>query len=103
MALFKDICYLGDIEITENAYGDSVERVIYSTNYTFINKKSVTRKEFYEAQASGYKPELLVIMSLHEYSGQEYLKIDGAEYKVIRSYTRGLDMIELTLERGIKS
>ena len=98
---FKDICYLGDIKDKTNSLGDAGEEVVYSEKHVFCNQKSIGYREFYEAQATGFKPEIMLEMSSFSYAMQKYVKYNNVEYKVVRTYTKGLDKIELTLERGI--
>lgn len=101
MAQYKDICYLGDIREIENSYGDVVETVVYSSNHVFCNIKSVGYREFYEASAQGMKPEIILEMYSIEYNMQEYVLYNNVAYKVIRTYNKGVDKIEITLQRGV--
>lgn len=98
--LYKDICYLGDIKQITNEYGDIEDTITYG-DYKFTNVKSIGYREFYEAQVTGYKPEIKLELSSFDYDMQGYVKYNGIEYKVIRTYQNGLDRIELILERGI--
>ena len=49
-------------------------------------KKSVKYNEFYQAQATGLKPEAIFEVRLYE--GQSHLIYNGVQYRVIRSYER---------------
>lgn len=101
--LYKDICYLGEMQETTNDYGDVVVEIVYSLQHVFTNTKSVGQKEFYEAQATGFKPELKLEMSVHDYNNQRFVKCNNVEYSVVRTYQKGLDIIEVTLERGVNN
>lgn len=59
----------------------------------YANKKSVKFSEFYQASATGLKPEL--IFQVKSYKGETYLLYRGKQYRVIRSYEIG-DSTELT-------
>lgn len=99
--LYKDICYLGSMREETNDYGDVVKDIFYSNDHQFINVKSVGYREFYEAQAKGFKPELVLEMSSCSYNLEEYVLYNDVVYKVIRTYQKGLDKIELTLQRDV--
>lgn len=49
-------------------------------------KKSVKYNEFYQAQATGLKPEM--IFEVRIYNGESHLFYNGVQYRVIRSYDR---------------
>lgn len=99
--MHKDICYLGNAEETQNEYGDVVYSILYSSQYQFVNVKSVGYREFYEAHSTGFKPDIVIEMNVFSYTGQKYVKYNDTEYRVIRTYQKGTDKIELILERGV--
>ena len=101
MALYKDICYLGNMKEFKNKGGDVVKDILYYDTHEFVNVKSIGYREFYEAHASGYKPEIMLEMSSFSYNMQEYILFNNVVYKVIRTYQKGLDKIELTLQREV--
>jgi SPP1 family predicted phage head-tail adaptor len=88
----------------DNAQGDTIkdpenttERKVYS------NKLSVGQKEFYQAQATGMKPEIKFEIRRFEYKGEDTLKYNNIEYRVIRTFEneeRGT--VELTCSRSIR-
>ena len=70
-----------------NAQGDTIkdptttiERKVYS------NLLSVSQKEFYEAQVIGMKPEIKFEVREFEYMGENTLKYNNIEFKVIRTF-----------------
>jgi SPP1 family predicted phage head-tail adaptor len=65
--------------------------------------KSVGRSEFYDAAASGLRPELVFVIHAYEYSGERVVKFQGVRYNVIRTYQTGTEEIELTVERVVGS
>lgn len=86
-------------------YGDKVadrsERTI------FAELKSIGQAEFYQAQATGLKPELkFVIADYLDYQGENILRHQGfneteeEEYKVIRTYRNG-NSLEITCGKGV--
>ena len=86
-------------------YGDKVadrtERTI------FAELKSIGQSEFYQAQATGLKPELkFVIADYLDYQGEKILRHQGfneaeeEEYEVIRTYRNG-NSLEITCGKGV--
>lgn len=63
--------------------------------------KSVGRTEFYNAAATGLKPELVFIVHGYEYSGESAIEFAGNRYRVIRTYAPGFEEMELTCEKVI--
>lgn len=60
---------------------------------------SVGRSEFYNAAASGLRPELIFTVHGYEYNGQKLVKFEGTQYRVIRTYGVDFEEIELTCEK----
>ncbi|CAI3226976.1 Prophage pi2 protein [Clostridium neonatale] len=67
----------------------------------FCNVKSVSRSEFYNAANTGLKPSLVFVIHDYEYSGEEIVKFEDNRYKVIRTYRKNIEEIELTCEKVI--
>lgn len=63
--------------------------------------KSIGRNEFYNAAATGLKPEITFIVHAYEYSGQRKVEFEGVTYNVIRTYEPCFEELELTCERII--
>jgi SPP1 family predicted phage head-tail adaptor len=64
----------------------------------FAESKGVTRSEFYAAENTKYRPEIVLKVWADEYAGETRAVVDGVEYTVIRSYPVG-DKIELTCQQ----
>lgn len=95
---FKDIGYL----MKENTTFDTKNRpkVSYDEIMFFCNKKSIRQSEFYQSQAAGYKPEIMLetkFVDLHEVN---HVKYDGVIYKIQRKYQKE-DLIELVLSSTV--
>ncbi len=65
--------------------------------------KSIGRNEFYNAAATGLKPEITFIIHAYEYSGQKKVEFEGVPYNVIRTYESSFEELELTCERIIST
>ena len=56
----------------------------------FCSLRSVGRSEFYQANASGYKPEMVFVLADYlEYNEEILAEHNGQRYRVIRSYRTG--------------
>ena len=65
----------------------------------FADKASIRRAEFYAADANGDNLDIAFIVHADEYDGQTEVVYDGVNYKVVRSYQRGLGRVELNCQR----
>lgn len=62
--------------------------------------RSVTRSEFYRANATGYKPELVFILAdYYDYNGETLVDYDGQRYRIIRTYRTG-QALELVVTKA---
>lgn len=94
----NQIIKLISITITEDAVGNQVETPTERTVYA--NQFYVTSSEFYNAAATGLKPEKQFEIYSFEYKGEGKLKHDGVTYRIIRTEARG-DKARLTCEKVI--
>ena len=95
--LRKDkIVYLITETISENAMGDTITEKDYRK--TFASKKSIGQNEFYQAAATGLRPELTFTIWTREYKGEKSLKYGVKEYSIIRTYEPNSEEIELKCE-----
>lgn len=93
---------------TTDEYGDW--SVTEQTTEVFAEVQSIGMTEFYQAQATGLRPEIKFILADYlDYSGQKivrYSPFAGTdndpvyEYTVIRTYRSG-NQLELTCHRGV--
>lgn len=68
----------------------------------YANKKSIRQTEFYQAQATGLKPELAFEIHSIEYENQEILEYNLKKYTIIRTYDKG-EFIELICQGVVNS
>jgi SPP1 family predicted phage head-tail adaptor len=90
---FDSVIYLIQVTYGENDMGDSIE--IHTKRQTFAQKNSVRQSEFYQAAATGLKPELTFVVWLREYRDEPKLEYNGKMYTVIRTYSKNDELIEL--------
>ena len=71
-----------------------------STREVPCDVQSVGRREFYEAKTHGLSPEWVLVLSDYaEYQDELICIFEGKPYKIVRTYTRNDNRIELTVER----
>ena len=94
--LFKDVVKLISITYTENSIGDIIESK--TVKEVFANKKSIRQSEFYQAQASGLKPEIMFEIREIDYLDEKILSYESKEYNIIRTYSKDDELIELVCQ-----
>jgi SPP1 family predicted phage head-tail adaptor len=91
--LFRDVVKLISVGHDQNDIGDIVETK--TEREVFADKKSIRQNEFYQAAATGLKPELMFVVRTIEYQGERKLSYDGKEYNIIRTYDKNGEFTEL--------
>jgi SPP1 family predicted phage head-tail adaptor len=84
---FSDKIELIAITVTENSMGDMIETE--TKTEVFANKRSIRQSEFYQAAATGLRPEIMFEVWSEEYSNQPKLKYNNKLYTIIRAYDKG--------------
>ena len=80
-------------------YGDPV--VTESTREVFCGTRSIGQKEFYQAQAVGFQPEVKFVLADYlDYEDEPLVEANGQRYRVLRAYRAGQEM-ELTCYREV--
>lgn len=93
--LFRDVVFFDtDPTNTENDMGDTIETP-GKPRMVFANKKSVTQSEFYQAAATGLKPEIKLEVRTIEYNEEPKLTYNDKVYTVIRTYEKNSEITEL--------
>ncbi|HUM43767.1 MAG TPA: phage head closure protein [Fervidobacterium sp.] len=90
------IVYLISETETTNAMGDVIIDKLYRK--TFAAKKSIRQSEYYQAAATGLRPELTFVLWTREYKGEKSLKYDDKEYTIIRTFEPNSEEIELVCQ-----
>ena len=94
--LFKDVISLITVTTTENELGDVIEES--TERQVFADKQSVRQSEFYQAAATGLRPELMFVVRTIEYNGETRLKYNDKEYSIIRTYDKDGELTELVCQ-----
>ena len=61
--------------------------------------KSIGRNEFYAAAQAGLRPSITFVIHGYEYSGEREVEFEGEKYKVIRTYMKDFEEMELVCEK----
>ena len=94
--LFRDVVKLISIAVTENDMGDIIETPV--EREVFADKQSIRQSEFYQAAATGLRPELMFVVRSIDYEGEPKLKCNGKEYTIIRTYDKDGELTELVCQ-----
>lgn len=101
----NDILYLIQQTQTVDEYGDPVTNE--TSREVFCREASVGQSEFYQAHATGLKPEIkLVLADYLDYDGEQLLryapkgKTDPELYRILRTYRTGQEL-ELVCYREV--
>ena len=66
----------------------------------FCGIRSVTRSEFYQANATGYTPSMVFVLAdYYDYEEETLVEYDGKRYRVIRTYRTG-QALELVVTKA---
>lgn len=104
--MYDEVIHLISVEKSVNAIGDVVEN--RTETQRFCSVKSVGETEFYQAQASGFKPSVKFILAdFLDYQGQPYVRWVNPwgveeELTIIRTYKNERSELELTCQKGIE-
>lgn len=94
--LFRDVVKLISVTTTENDMGDIIETPV--EREVFADKQSIRQSEFYQAAATGLRPELMFVVRSVDYNGEQKLKYNDKEYAVIRTYDKDGELTELVCQ-----
>lgn len=87
----------GDVD----EYGDPVD--VEKGRDLFCAVMSIGQQEFYQAQTVGVKPQIKAVISDYlDYEGEEEAVVDGIRYKVLRTYRKMSNELEITLYGGVR-
>src|SRR5690554_853289 len=81
----------------EDEWGNQVP--VETRKPVLCNIKSIGRNEFYAAAQTGLKPEITFVIHGYEYNEEKEVEFEGEKYKVIRTYMKDFEEMELTCEK----
>lgn len=94
--LFRDIINLIEVTPTVNDMGDTIE--YESKTEAFADKQSIRQSEFYQAAATGLRPELMFVIRSIDYNQQPRIEHNNKTYNIIRTYEKDGELIELVCQ-----
>lgn len=65
----------------------------------FCDERSVGRQEFYAASVQGLRPSVILTIRRYEYNDQRIVEYKSTRYKVLKTYAKNSEEVELTCER----
>lgn len=86
-------------EFIEDEIGNQIPVLPEEGTKVLCDLESIGRSEFYNAAATGLKPELVFVIHAYEYMGEMKVFFEGVRYNVIRTYSASFEELELTCER----
>lgn len=96
-------CYLGYVGETINLETNMLVKKQVFKDVIFCEEKSIGMSEFYQASASGFKPEIKLIVNKQDYSNETLVKFNDIVYQIIRTFSpTNTDDIELVLRGYIE-
>jgi SPP1 family predicted phage head-tail adaptor len=82
---------------TEDEIGNQIP--VETETVILCGLKSVSRNEFYNAAVNDLKPERVFVIHPYEYDNQKKVEFEGERYKVIRTYQKDTEEMELIVEK----
>lgn len=93
------IDYIKSNEVDE--FGDPIYEEVKTK--VWAKCKSISQKEFYQAETAGMKPEIKFILTTsRDYNEQTEIVYDKKRYKVLKTYIPEDDSIEITCYGGVR-
>ena len=104
--MFDSVITLKKETNTVNEYGDTVQT--FAERNVFAEVMSIGQSEFYQAQATGLKPEIkFAIADFADYQNEKILSYkpfgesEAEDYTVLRTYRNKINL-EIVCKRGIE-
>lgn len=91
---WSDVIYFPTEIISENDIGDTI-KTSGTPRQVFANQKSIRQTEFYQAQSTGLRPEIMFEVRTVEYQDESELIFNNKTYSIIRAYDKNGEITEL--------
>ena len=100
ITVYNEIIKLRKIDRTYDDVGEPIETSTEIEVYAKI--LSIGQQEFYQAQATGLKPELkFEIADYLDYEDEKELIHDNKRYRILRTYRKSTRQLEITVYGGV--
>ena len=90
---YRDVIKLISTTQTTNDIGNIID--VETKREVFADKQSIRQSEFYQAAATGLKPELMFVIRTEEYQNEEIVEYNDKKYNIIRTYDKNGELLEL--------
>ena len=90
---FREVIYLITVSTTNNTLGNAIDTDTKKTVYA--DETGVKSSEFYQALATGLKPEKSFVIRSIDYANEQYLEHNSKRYRIIRTYNKDGEMLEI--------
>ena len=98
--MYNEIIKLRKIDRTYDDVGEPIE--ISTEIEVYAKILSIGQQEFYQAQATGLKPELkFEIADYLDYEDEKELIHDNKRYQILRTYRKSTRQLEITVYGGV--
>lgn len=97
--MWNDVAELVSITKITDDVGDTIEKE--NAYQVFCNEVSIRQSEFYQAMATGIKPEITLEIHRFEYENQKRVRYKNKIYEVIRTFSKNEEVLEITLGGGV--
>lgn len=98
--MFNEIIKLIKVETMADDIGEPIE--LATEREVFAKVLSIGQQEFYQAQATGLKPEIkFEIADYLDYKDEKELIYESKIYQVLRTYRKGSIALEITVYGGV--
>lgn len=96
--MYNDVIRLISTVSGTNSLGDAVQTE--TVREVFAQERSVGMKESYAAYAVGLKPEkTFVLADYYDYQGEQTVEHAGERYRVLRTYRKDTNELEIVVTR----
>lgn len=91
------------METMTDVSGNGARELTETSREVWANKASIGMREFYEASANGYRPEIVFeIRDIRDYHGEQNVVYKGRKYSIIRTYAKG-KKLQLFCQSGVNN
>ncbi len=98
----NEVIELESALVTTDDAGDTITTTEWKE--IFAEKKSIGTQEFYQAHSEGLKPVFKFVIHPTEYDRKTdgpHIKYEGEVFKIIRTYEKDSENLEITVEGDI--
>lgn len=103
MTYDHELTLIGATSYIEDEVGNQIP--VPAETDIYCGLRSIGRNEFYNAAVTDMRPEIIFVIHPYEYNGEKQVRFkakdeeESAVYKVIRTYQKGTEEMELICER----